>query len=237
MKTRLTGSLLFVLAFALTLSMSARPDRDDDHGRDRDRDKEEDCRNNEQLEHASKTPVKLLGVIPIPGPNPLASSDLVFADSVTENVYVTDRSNAGVDVADAENGVYLGRIPGFAGAAGANGNGPNGVLATKNKQLWVGDGNSLLQVADIDSTHTSPLTYLTIIHSISTVNAECDDGTNHECRRADELGWDPADHLILVNNDQPLAAKAPHAAVTPYGTWVSTDTFKVVGQVLYPGAG
>lgn len=239
MKTRFVSLSLFVFAFAVSLSMSARPAKDHDGGNDRDHGRGDDCRNDEQVEHARKTPVQLLGVVPIPGPSPLTSSDLLWADSVTEKVFVADRSNAGLDVLDAENNVFVGRIPGFAGNASTNtnGNGPNGVLTTSNKQVWAGDGNSKLQVADINPEHTSPLTYLTIIHSISTANSECDNGTVHECNRADELGWDPADHLILVNNDQPLSVASPHVAVTPYGTWVSTTSFTVVGQVMYPGAG
>lgn len=240
MKTRLASLLL--LAFAVALSMSARPAKDhDDHGNDRDRDRGrgDDCRNDEQVEHARRTPVQLLGVVPIPGPSPLSSSDLVWADSVTEKVFVADRSNAGLDVLDAENNVFVGRVPGFAGNASTNtnGNGPNGVLTTNNKEVWAGDGNSNLQVADINPEHTSPLTYLTIIHTISTANTECDNGTVHECNRADELGVDPADHLVLIINDQPLSVATPHVSATPYGTWVSTDTFKVVGQVMFPGAG
>jgi hypothetical protein len=239
MNARFVRFFLLAVALAFTLGISAHPAKDkDDKDRDRDRENSE-CRNDEQVEHAEKTPVQLVGVVPIPGPNPLGSSDLLFADSVTEKVFVADRSNAGLDVLDAENNVFVGRIPGFAGNASTNtnGNGPNGVLTTNNKEVWAGDGNSALVVADIDPTHTSPLTYFTIIHSISTANSECDNGTVHECQRADELGWDPADHLILVNNDQPLSAATPHVSVTPYGTWVSTTTFKVVGQVLFPGAG
>ena len=232
---------LLALALGLSLSISAHPGKDDgrndDGGRDRDR-QDNSCRNDDQVEHATKTPVRLVGVVPNAGPNPL-STDLLFADSITERVYAADRGNAGVDVLDGENNVFVGRIPGFV-SSGTNGTGPNGVLTTNDKVLWAGDGNSTLRVADVDPAHISPLTYLTIVKSISTVNPECDDGTNHFCNRADELGWDLADHLILVNNDRPqstMAVMGVHPNVTPYGTWVSTATLAVVGQVLYPGAG
>lgn len=250
MKPKLISLFLFVLAFALTLSISARPakhdddgrndQRRDDHERERDRDHDKDvCRDDGHLDHARNTPLHVVGVIPIPGPNPVQSSDLTFADPITERVYFADRSNFSVDVFDAENDVFVGRVPGFVGPNSLkppNGQGPNGVLATKNKLLWVGDGNSTLQVVDIDSTHTSPLTYLTITHSISTANAECDDSkTVHKCGRADELGSDPGDHLILINNDAPTLLAG--GAGTPYGTWVSTTSFTVQGQVLYSLAG
>jgi hypothetical protein len=128
MNARFVRFFLLAVALAFTLGISAHPAKDkDDKDRDRDRENSE-CRNDEQVEHAEKTPVQLVGVVPIPGPNPLGSSDLLFADSVTEKVFVADRSNAGLDVLDAENNVFVGRIPGFAGNASTNTNG-NGLTA------------------------------------------------------------------------------------------------------------
>ena len=96
MRSKVLGSFLLGLALVTTLSISARPpkpDHDSD-GRDRDSDnRDRDNRNHdsaqcddEQFEHNRKTPVSVIGVIPIPG-NPVSSSDLIFADSGTEKVY------------------------------------------------------------------------------------------------------------------------------------------------------
>ena len=60
-----------------------------------------------------------------------------------------DRSNAAIDIIDAENDSFVGRVTGYIGAVGANGAGPNGVLVTPEGKLWAGDGNSLVQVADL----------------------------------------------------------------------------------------
>src|SRR2546428_6233752 len=156
MKSKVTGSLLFGLAFLLTLTISARPDGRDQDDRDRD---QQECRD---VEHNAKTPLEAIGVIPIPG-NALASTDIAWVDPGTERLYFADRSNKGVDVIDAENDTFVGRVPGFAGPSSVtvtNGSGPGGVLVTPNRKLWAGDGNTKVQVADVDPN--SP-TYLQII--------------------------------------------------------------------------
>src|SRR5437867_2725784 len=142
-----------------------------------------------------KTPVTLVKAIAIPGA-PLASTDLVWVDQASERLYFADRSNFGVDIIDAENDVYLGRITGFVGATGPNGGGPNGLLVTPDNKLWAGDGNSLVEVVDLG------LNPPRIIQSISTR------GTN----RADELAYDPADRIIMIGNDR----ESP-----PYATLIS----------------
>ena len=48
-----------------------------------------------------KTPIRLIGVIPIPG-NPLVTSDIIWVDQATRRLYVTDRSNFGKGVIGVE---------------------------------------------------------------------------------------------------------------------------------------
>src|SRR5262249_32522938 len=98
--------------------------------------------------------LQLLGVILVPG-NPIISSDIGWVDPQTERYYLADRSNLGVDIVDAENHLWVGRVGGMAGplpsgggTTTTNGAGPNGVLVTPEKILWAGDGNSTVQVAD-----------------------------------------------------------------------------------------
>jgi hypothetical protein len=169
-------------------------------------------------------------------------------DPGTERFYLADRSNRGVDIFDAENDQiafsYVGRVGGMAGplpsgggTATTNGLGPNGVLVTPNRHLWAGDGNSTVQVADVDPTSPS---YLTIIKSISTAVAACDGGTaaTKYCGRADELGYDPKDHLILVANNAPLSKTAPHGPIDPYATLISAVApYPVTGALAFAGAG
>ena len=254
MKFKTSGSLLLGLALVLTLSVSARPD-----GRGKPAPKNagsnQECVVSAHHENNKVTPVSIDGVISIPG-LPLTSTDIAWVDPGTEGYYLADRSNGGVDIIDAENDVYVGRVTGFVGnppapntgggTAATNGPGPNGVLVTPNKRLWAGDGNSLAQVADVDPTSS---TYLQLLKAggISTawnnplIPADtCDGGTmtTHYCGRADELAYDPKDHIIMIANNAPLSlAAAGQAAIDPYATFINADTFMVLGHISFVGAG
>jgi hypothetical protein len=190
-----------------------------------------------------KAPIRLAGVIAIPG-NPLVTSDIVWVDPGTKKFYFADRSNFSVDVIDAENNLFVGRIPGFAGPQTArgdpyanattpppNGEGPSGVLVTREKKLWASDGDSTVRVADVDPASSN---YLRIIKSVSTSIPEC----GSHCDRADELGYDATDHIILVANNQPFAAIAttPPTRSDPYATFISADSYRVLGHVVFEGA-
>jgi hypothetical protein len=156
-------------------------------------------------------PVNLIGAIPVPAP--IASTDITWVDQATGRFFLTDRTNKSVDVFDAVNGVYIASVPGFAGTPAPNGAGPNGVLVTPDNIMWVGDGNSMLQVVDLNVypwriSHTIPVGGAT-------------DG------RADELGYDPIERVIMIAND---ASNPPHVS------FVSADTFQVLGQIKFPDA-
>src|SRR5882672_5014551 len=174
MKARTVVSLLSALAFVLPLTIRANQDRDRRDGDDRG---DRDNRGSEHHKHNVQTPVRLLGVITVPG-NPITSADIAWVDPGTERYYVADRSNFGVDIIDAENGLYEARVTGMAGPLTSgggttltNGGGPNGVLVTPKRQLWAGDGNSTTVVADVNPD--SP-TYLQILGSVSTAIPACD---------------------------------------------------------------
>jgi len=155
-----------------------------------------------------KTSVVLTKAIAIPGA-PLASTDLIWADEASKRVFFSDRSNFAVDIIDAATDTYAGRVTGFAGAAG--GGGPNGLLVTPDNKLWAGDGNSLVQVVDLN------LNPPRIIQSINV------GGSN----RADELGYDPDDHIILIGSDR---------ETPPFLTAISADTYRVLAKIPFPEA-
>jgi hypothetical protein len=154
-----------------------------------------------------KTPVTLVKAIAIPGA-PLASTDLLWVDEDSKRMFFADRSNSGIDIIDAENDSFAGRVTGFVGAVGANGAGPNGVLVTNDHKVWAGDGDSLTRVVDLN------LSPPRIIQSINT------GGIN----RADELAYDPDDRLILIGNDRDPV---------PYVAVISADTYRVVGTIPF----
>ena len=231
MKTRLIPCRLLGLLFVLSVTISAvcGTARAQNHNEDQDNNR--------------NAPVSVVSVIHVPG-NPITSADISWADPGTERYYFADRSNAGVDVIDAEEDVWVGRVGGMAGAlpsgggtSTTNGAGPNGVVVTPLKRLWAGDGNSTVQVADVDPD--SP-TYLQILQSISTALSVCDGGTatTHYCGRADELDYDPVHHIILVANNAPLSVTVPHISIDPYATFINADPpYNVLGDITFAGAG
>src|SRR6266571_6931165 len=108
MKPRVFAFLLLGVAIALPFTIRADQER---NPTDRD---DRDCRDNDHYEHNVKTPVGLIGVIPVPG-NPITSADIAWVDPGTERYYVADRSNFGVDIIDAEHHAFVGRVAGMAG--------------------------------------------------------------------------------------------------------------------------
>lgn len=178
-------------------------------------------------------PLKAVKAIEIPG-NPLLSSDIAWADPGTKRVYLSDRSNFGIDIFDGQKDVFVGRVTGFAGPGDAtppppNGQGPNGVVVTPSKKVWAGDGNSTVRVGDVDPKSPN---YLKVIQSISTALPEC----GAACDRADEIAYDPEDHVIVVANDAPHTAADPKARGNPYATFISADHYTVLGHVSFEGA-
>src|SRR5438132_2212518 len=155
-------------------------------------------------------PVNLIGAIPVPGG--FASSDILWVDQPSGRLFLTDRTNRAIDIFDAVNDLFVTRVTGFVGPAGApgvtNGPGPNGVLVTPDNIMFVGDCNSLLQAVDLNLSPPQ------ITHTISVGGPT--DG------RADELGYDPVERVVLVANN---------ASVPPHLTFVSADTYRVLGQI------
>jgi len=158
MKTRLIPCRLLGSVFVLSVTISALFGAGNDQGKN-------DQGNNDDQGNRN-APVSVLNVITVPD-NAITSADIAWADPETRKYYFADRSNAGVDVIDAIKDVWVGRIIGMAGplpsgggTSATNGPGPNGVVVTPLKRLWAGDGNSTVQVADVDPD--SP-TYLKIL--------------------------------------------------------------------------
>jgi hypothetical protein len=199
MKPKIVCSFLACLALAFTLGVSARPQH---------------VKSSEQL--------RLVGGISVPG-NPLRF-DISWVDQNTARYYLGEAGNAGVDVFDAANNLYLGRIGGFHGlaaagdpCAGNQGMGPSGVVVTSNNQLWATDAHGTVKVFDLNGAKP-PFTGVAPVATIST-GAQC---------RADEIGFDPKDHVIVVGNP----AEKP-----PYGTVISSDPpYAVLSKIPFPDA-
>jgi hypothetical protein len=157
-------------------------------------------------------PVRLIGAILVPG-NPLRF-DISWVDQATARYYLAEGGNASVDVFDAENDLYLGRIGGFHGVGAPGdpcgpieGMGPNGVVVTPDNHLWADDAHGTVKVFDL-TTAKPPFKDVSPVATIST-GANC---------RADEIGYDPKDHVIMVGNPEehpPFATVISSAAPYP----------------------
>ena len=218
MKSKLMGCLFVGLAFTLTLAISARQavkpielSAISISPLAQDTQVQAD-----QLLDTSDVParVNIIGAIPVPGG--VGAVDILWVDQQRGRLYVADRTKASVHILDAVHSSYVDRIPGFVGATGVDGGrgGPNGVVVTPDNILWVGDGNSLLREVDLNVNPPR------ITHTISLGNPVVDG-------RADELAYDPFERIVLVGND---VSKPPKV------TFVSADTFSILGKIDFPDA-
>jgi DNA-binding beta-propeller fold protein YncE len=166
--------------------------------------------------------LKLAGAILVPG-NPIRF-DISWVDSARARYYLAESGNAAVDVFDAENNLFIGRISGFHGLAAADdpcgrieGMGPNGVMVTPDNHLWADDAHGTVRVFDLSSAKP-PFSGLTPVATIST-GAVC---------RADELGFDPKDRVVVVGNPE------EHP---PFASIISSDApYEVLSKIPFPDA-
>ena len=158
-----------------------------------------------------------LTTIAIPD-KPLATYDISFIDPATQLYFLSDRSNAGIDVINTRTNRFVTRIVGnatvgeFVGQLSSNDiSGPDGLAPADGGRIWAGDGNSTVKIIDLARAE--------VVRTIST------GGTS----RADEMAFDPRDHVMLVAND----ADSP-----PFVTLLSTlpGTERVLARITFDAA-
>ena len=136
------------------------------------------------------------------------SFDISFADPVTGDIFIADRSNASVDIYSGSSLTFLGRAIGFAGQTGNNNiSGADGVLTVTSggvTTLYAGDGNSTLKVFNVTTTATTASA--TLQTSIAT-------GNPATAMRVDEMAFSPMSNQILAANN---------AATPAFGNLFST---------------
>ena len=158
------------------------------------------------------------------------SFDISFADPVTGNIFIADRSNASVDIFSGSTLTFLGRAEGFTGQTGNNNtSGADGVLTVTSggiTTLYAGDGNSSLRVYNA----TNPAAPI-FQQSIST------GGTT----RVDEMAFSPLTKQILAANNAETPAfgnlfqtNNGHASVT-LQTGFSSSPPTPSNGILIPG--
>jgi hypothetical protein len=165
---------------------------------------------------------QLLTTIKVPGG--LAGYDISWVDPGNQRYYLSDhtatKGTGRIDVINTDTNTLLYTIPqtkneiGFTGTVtgqpGCTVSGPNGVVAIPQlHQLYVGDGDSTVKVVDLDAR---------AVVAVIPTGGSC---------RADELAYDPLDHIIMIANDN----DSP-----PFVTFISTDTQTVLGKYTYPAS-
>jgi len=163
--------------------------------------------------------------ISMPNGGRIVSFDISFVDPVIGLYILGDRTNAAVDVIDTTTNTVLTQLKGgFAGATGNNDtSGPNGVLIVAHREAWAGDApcpaaqpNGCTPVNPSSSVKVIDLFNQKVTHVINTNGAA----------RADEMCWDPRDHLVMVANN---------ADTPPFASIISTKTYTVVKRIPFDG--
>ena len=172
----------------------------------------------------------------------LTSFDISWFDSALKTYFLADRSNNAIDVVHAGSStvIQLG-VGDFAGFnASSDFAGPNGVLTVDQHgdrdhgdrdhdaddhghgtTIWVGDGPRSGCTAALAAALSTTCSTLKIL-SYPSGNL-IDNIPTGGVARADELCYDPADHIVMIAND----ADSP-----PFVTFVSTEgNHKVLGQI------
>ncbi len=145
--------------------------------------------------------------------------DTSFFDPLSQLDYVSDRSNASIDIFSAATNSFVGRIGGaghlFAGQTATTvTSGPNGVVVVNiagQHQVWAGDGNSTLLGFSLATN--SQFTTITT-------------GTPDQFR-VDEMAFDTTTKVLVAANN---------AAPTPFLTLVDTTTNAIIKKVPFDGA-
>lgn len=168
------------------------------------------------------------GAISLPNSDKVTSFDISFDDPTFQLYFLADRTNKTIDVVDTSSSpnhdtviAQLVADPPFAGIIDGNTStaGPNGVVTVDSKELWVGDYDTVNRtgVVKVINLNTGATTHVITTGGVA---------------RADELCYDPTDHLILIANDaEPITGTGG----APYDTFISTTNYEIVGTITMNG--
>ncbi len=166
----------------------------------------------------------LKAVIKLPGTQKIQKFDISWVDHPSQTYYLADRTNKQIDVVDARTDTFVqalahGHFVGFTGNNDTSG--PNGILVIESShELWVGDGPS-----NDPGCSVPPCSTVKVIDLKATPPAVVATIATGGTARADEMAFDQDNHILVVAND---------ADTPPYLTFISTDTRKVLGTLVFP---
>jgi len=165
---------------------------------------------------------KVTHVIQVPNSNattnPFYSFDISWYDRHLNKYFLADRNNKAVDVIDgATHAISQFPNSGYAGFTGNNDtSGPDGLATVNNHtEVWVGDSPGKVWVLDSTTLALKSLPK-------AAPNPILVGGAN----RADEFCTDTKNHVVMI---------ASPAEDPPYVTFISTQTYKVVGKLIFDG--
>ncbi|HEY8317196.1 MAG TPA: hypothetical protein VIG76_00040 [Amnibacterium sp.] len=147
--------------------------------------------------------------ISVPTPNNALYGDIIYGDQQSGLVYFSDGSNSTVDVVNGRTDRLVAQVP----VAG----GPAGIVTDGYGQAWIGSGSGSIVVLK----STRPFTKIGAIP----VGAPT----------ADEIAYDPRDHIIAVTSPDATDTKG---RPTPWVTLIDARPghHRVLGHVVIPGA-
>ncbi|MGE0257455.1 MAG: PEP-CTERM sorting domain-containing protein [Alphaproteobacteria bacterium] len=162
-------------------------------------------------------PLTLLTYIPVPADaanqqpgGAFSSFDISFADPVTGNIFIADRSNAAVDIFSGSSLTFLGRATGFTGQqATTSVSGPDGVLTVTSggvTTLYAGDGNSTLKVFDATNPAAPVLQQSIFTNGTTRVDEMAYSSSTHQVLAANNAETPAYGNLFSTNNGHPPVA-------------------------------
>jgi hypothetical protein len=168
---------------------------------------------NRDDDHSHIVPIGAIGVPGTSQSNPFLAFDGANVDTRLQLLFLSSRSSKAVAIFDALTDKPVGETaPIFAGVGVDTAHsGPDGNVVAGHL-LFAGDYPSLVRVFDLSVSLSSP-------PEIAEINTG-------GMFRADEMDYDPIDHLLIVSNGDSLPA---------FVTIISTKTLSIVKQVTFDG--
>jgi hypothetical protein len=162
--------------------------------------------------------------------------DISFFDPLTQLDYVADRSNASVDIFDAQNNTFVNHTfgtPNFAGQVFSGGvannavSGPDGVQVVNipgQHQVFAGDGKSTVYAFNISNQTTNPT-----VTQVGLPSANGNPLSTGGQFRADEMAYAPTTNTLLVANNADTPA---------FATLINANTGAIIkGNIIIPQGG
>ena len=158
-------------------------------------------------------PIAAIGVPGTSEAHPFVNFDQARVDTKSQLLFVSSRSSKAVVILDARTHRQVGETPTVFAGVGIDSphSGPDGNVVAGH-YLFAGDYPSTVRVFDLGTSLSSPPEV-----------AEIQTGGEF---RADEMDYDPVDHVIIVSNGDSLPA---------FVTLIDSTTFKIVKKVVFDG--